>query len=371
MTSRAPPTASPASHNSPATSAASGRPEGSSISSRGRRRRGASIGAVLDTDEIASSGLRNPVDALKLLATAADNGKENTEGEEARLGKRATSPTSGAPPSAVEQQEPAEHGVDSSASDFSQHWAPSSLDFYPLVANKVLNAASIGRLLSHFFARMHAAIPIVPVHKIPDFYDEPSLARFVYEEGPLATSLLTIASRYDKDYDMEHHSKIWAYMQTLIADIIMGKQASISGVEALLILSGKLALYSHAPIADSTAEYLPKQHVTSAVDLSAEENQMSWMLVGNVGLAFSTSGHATEPRREQAVRLGYFLGLDQKSMSANTTGDRERIAWTCERVSSRIVVAHALTPPSDCYLFDRQGAIRNGSAFWSRGERIR
>lgn len=40
---------------------------------------------------------------------------------------------------------------------------------------------------------------------------------------------------------------------------------------------------------------------------------------------------------------------DEDAVEAAETLDRERVAWTY------------------CYLFDRQGAIRTGKAFWSRG----
>lgn len=54
--------------------------------------------------------------------------------------------------------------------------------------------------------------------------------------------------------------------QTLINNIILGKNVGVGAVEALLLLS----------------EYLPRQTDVVASKLNAEENRMSWMLVGTV-----------------------------------------------------------------------------------------
>lgn len=152
---------------------------------------------------------------------------------------------------------------------------------------------------------MHFIFPVVPWTRVPR--SEAALAKFAAEELHLVTVFCVIASRHDRQTRV--HDKTWAYCQTLINDIMLGKTASIGAVESLLLLS----------------EWLPRQPDTEASKVNAEENRMSWMLVGT------------------AVRLGYMMGLDSKTLlparpsedyAASTPADdlfdRERVAWTCE-----------------------------------------
>lgn len=90
---------------------------------------------------------------------------------------------------------------------------------------------------------------------------------------------MLIASRLDQGgkRGYEIHDKSWAYMRELINDLVFGKDATVGAVEALLLLS----------------ENPPRQLAGSGSsrDDYAEENRMSWMIVGN------------------AVRLGCESGL--------------------------------------------------------------
>jgi hypothetical protein len=91
-------------------------------------------------------------------------------------------------------------------------------------------------------------------------------------------------------------------------------------VEALLLLS----------------ENLPRLPTVPNHERHRAEAFMSWNLVG------------------LAVRFGYFIGLDQKTMlpAADVHDEKashERLAW------------------SYYYIFDRKASIRLGKAFWSRG----
>lgn len=99
---------------------------------------------------------------------------------------------------------------------------------------------------------------------------------------------------------------------------MMGKPASLGTIEGLLLLS----------------EFLPRVDSSGPnVDAGEEEKRMSWMLVGT------------------AVRLGYLMGLDQKTFipiapSATTRMvamgkeeeilHRERLVWTCMFSSSTL-----------------------------------
>lgn len=176
-----------------------------------------------------------------------------------------------------------------------------SLSSTPLVAQGILAASDVSRLLSFFFEKMHFALPLVPTKRKPSFDSEQEVAAYLHDEPYLATALLTIASRHDRDNEL--HGKLWARMQVHISDMILGRAASIGAVEALLLLSGAsfrgCAYKSSSDVC--AAEYLPKQPGGSAVDLSADENRMSWMLVGT------------------AVRMGYMLG---ESVHHTTVGPR-------------------------------------------------
>ena len=100
-------------------------------------------------------------------------------------------------------------------------------------------------------------------------------------------------------------------------------------------------------------ENLPRRQEAATED---EEHRMGWMLVG------------------MAVRIGYMLGLDQKTLRPLTPGvedddkaeedgtlsenerlDRDRLAWTCECfMTVQLAVLTKLS--SDCYIFDRRYA---------------
>lgn len=93
-------------------------------------------------------------------------------------------------------------------------------------------------------------------------------------------------------------------------------------------------------------EWLPRQPETAAGQINAEENRMSWMLVGTVRLQLLQIRFARliGSLLAQAVRLGYMMGLDSKTLTPAQPFDpnaehpeseeilnRERVAWTCER----------------------------------------
>ena len=159
----------------------------------------------------------------------------------------------------------------------------------------------------------------------------PSESGLSIDELYLTTVFIYIASRHDlggtRGFDI--HNRTWAYLQELISDLVFGKDASVGAVEALLLLS----------------DNPPREVVKNGAPGSAQENRMSWMIVGT------------------AVRLGYMLALDQTTLVPNIPKapdtaegratmeklDRDRTAWTY------------------CYIFDRQISIRTGKAFWSRG----
>ncbi|KAH8107514.1 hypothetical protein DFH11DRAFT_1732247 [Phellopilus nigrolimitatus] len=311
----------------------------------------------LDPQSLAAASLRNPTDALNLLALAADVDRKNkAKRRDSRAGIDHTGevPSDGSPA----HDGASDYGLGLQTNDstllpcdaYHNHHHNSlhnysnlnhnnghpirfqplpTLGAYALVRARVLSPAELAHLVRHFFSGAHAVFPMVPHHRIPRCAVE--LARFAHEEEVLLTAIVVIAARQEKMFDV--HARSWEYMQTLINEIILGKVVTVGAVEALLLLS----------------ENLPRRPEPATED---EEHRMGWMLVG------------------MAVRIGYMLGLDQKtlrpitpSVEEDSSGivndadkllenerlDRERLAWTY------------------CYIFDRSISIRSGKAFWSRG----
>ncbi|KAL5480780.1 hypothetical protein ACEPAI_9720 [Sanghuangporus weigelae] len=294
----------------------------------------------VDPQSLAAASLRNPTDALNLLALAADVDRKTKAKRRASVSEANT----------MDSPKHAHDGTinadlargskfkkeDSTSSSCEGHThlhthrmsTPPSLNTYALVRDRVLSPATLKHLVEFYFSHAHAVFPMVPHHHIPRCSTE--LARFAAEEAPLLTAMVVIASRQEKMFDV--HARSWEYMQTLINELILGKYASVGAVEALLLLS----------------ENLPRRTEAATED---DEHRMAWMLVG------------------MAVRIGYMLGLDQKTLrpispgvedsgdrdndagtrSENERLDRDRLAWTY------------------CYIFDRSISIRSGKAFWSRG----
>ncbi|KAI5118828.1 hypothetical protein M0805_009406 [Coniferiporia weirii] len=301
----------------------------------------------LDPQSLAAASLRNPTDALNLLALAADVDRKN---KAKRRDSRTSASETNTNSSPAHTHDGADLGVDlrlglqtddgslvpcdaynhphyrhSQSNHVHRAPAPPSLGSYALLRVHALSPATLALLVQRFFARAHAVFPMVSHHRIPRCSVE--LARFAAEEEALLTAIVVIASRQEKMFDV--HARSWEYMQTLINELILGKVGSVGTVEAMLLLS----------------ENLPRRPQPATED---EEHRMAWMLVG------------------MAVRTGYMLGLDQKTLRPLTPGvedksgkadepgenerlDRERLAWTY------------------CYIFDRSISIRSGKAFWSRG----
>jgi hypothetical protein len=109
-------------------------------------------------------------------------------------------------------------------------------------------------------------------------------------------------------------------MQDLNSMLLAGADAGIEAVEAMLLLSQWV---SHRP------------HVSVEAG-RGEEDRVAWMYTGT------------------ALRLGYFLGIDNASFKSDSREDpvvfkRKRLVWMA------------------CYMCDRQVSVRLGKGFWSRG----
>lgn len=204
----------------------------------------------INPQSLAAASLRNPTDALNLLALAADVDRKTKSKSKHRTGaddaddsrssldgsvdgdldgrvhkpKVEDSESNHAHPGSVHQHNSAHHTA---------HREP-SLSTYALVRDGIVSISELSHLVKQFFEHAHAIFPMVSHYRIPR--EDAALARFASEEEPLLTAIVVIAARQEKMFDV--HTRAWEYMQTLINELILGKSASLAAVEALLLLSG-------------------------------------------------------------------------------------------------------------------------------------
>ncbi|KAL7893555.1 hypothetical protein HDV64DRAFT_272567 [Trichoderma sp. TUCIM 5745] len=263
-----------------------------------------------DSDEELCAELRNPADALQILARSG----------EARHDK----PLS--PPSA--SISPIHHPVNAHPSGRepqaqSNQLAPNSkLEHYDLVQRGLLGIDLLVDLLEIFSRRYHPYCPIVPSSLLLISGTE----RLHSADFLLLTIILTIASRDEPEYTTTHHH-CWEHTQRLLLDVLLAQPwtQSPQTVRGLLLL----------------AEWLP--HVqfnhTSAgePDSLFAEGRTAWTMIG------------------MAIRHAYLLRLDLAAFRKDNLReekhgtDQERLIWT------------------HIYIADRQISVRLGQSFWSRG----
>lgn len=210
----------------------------------------------INPQSLAAASLRNPTDALNLLALAADvdrktktKGKskhrtsisDTEEGQAILAGSADVEVEGRGRAKAIDKERDRVHSGAArqhNAVGASLHRAP-SLDKYALVKDKVVTPETLSQLVNYFFHHAHAVFPMVSHHRIPR--DELSLAKFANEEEPLLTAIVVVSARQEKLFEI--HTRAWGYMQTLINELILGKSASVAAVEALLLLSGAYPRY--------------------------------------------------------------------------------------------------------------------------------
>jgi len=249
-------------------------------------------------ENIPFNDLQNPSDALDILAHIASN-----DGGHAQQVHR----------SAQSMRHPLQHSISSIANSDLQHVA--ELDYY-LAQIGALTATKISQLVLRYHQFFHPYFPLVPRETL----DPRNLHRIAREEPHLLTAMLVIASRdlLDEPQTFQACSE---HMQAQVSALAAGGPGEVEAVEALLVL----------------AEWTPYTSRNNAGEVGrGEEDREAWMHVGN------------------ALRIGYFLGLDRYSFRINDNAkdpqlQRKRLVWTA------------------CYVSDRQISIRIGRGFWSRG----
>ncbi|KAK9446870.1 uncharacterized protein V1518DRAFT_435512 [Limtongia smithiae] len=187
------------------------------------------------------------------------------------------------------------------------------LEFIP-IKRGLLNPIQLRTFLSIYFSRHYHYLLLVPYFRAP--LNDKLLSDFCRREPHLLTAMVIVASRYE---NQEVHDQCWNYMQTLITELAFGTHPTVGAIESLILLS----------------ENIPRLPAVDTKRLHYHEERMAWTLIG------------------LAVRLSYYLGLDQKTLLSLTDvideeTHRERLVWIY------------------CYMHDRQESIRLGQAFWSR-----
>ena len=242
------------------------------------------------SDDIPFNDLQNPSDALDILAHIASNGG-------ARDGKSWSE----------------RHRRNDTGYTY-QPYSPDIPDYQPL-SSGVITVDKLYSLLHRYHTYYHPYYPIVPLQTL----DPANLTNTIAQEQHLLTAILVISSK-----DLIDEPRIFnscsEYMQKLVSALAAGGPGDVEAVEALLLL----------------AEWTPYTSKIRAGQVGrGEEDREAWMHVGN------------------ALRIGYFLGLDRYSFRLQDNKDlqaqRKRLVWTA------------------CYISDRQISIRIGRGFWSRG----
>ncbi|CCH42840.1 Transcriptional activator ARO80 [Wickerhamomyces ciferrii] len=278
------------------------------------------------SEDISLTTIQNPSDSLNLLAQAAFKGNDypvNTSTDNIHDQNNELLFNS----KQIYEQEVAKsrsnsiHSSSSSSSSSSQDTSNSSpnerLKKFCLVERGILTPTTFKTLISTYFIRHHQYMPVLPAHRV--LRSDSELCDLAENEPILAITFVIIASRFENS---KIHQESWSYMSSIIQDLTLGIiKPTLGAIESLLTLS------ENVPIL---------KQVVNHKELYELEERFSWNLVG------------------QAVRLSYYLGLDQKTLlepndAMSEETHRMRFIWTY------------------CHLEERQTSIRFGKAFWTRG----
>ncbi|CEI67969.1 hypothetical protein FVEN_g7758 [Fusarium venenatum] len=252
--------------------------------------------------------LRNPSDALQILACSQDDSPVSTRSS------IAYSDTTGRlAPQASSLEHSTTHGNRPTPSFI--------LDNYDLVKRGLLHSSILPELLHIYAKNYHPYCPIVPEY----FLGSSALEKVQRPDYFLLTIILTIASRDSPNHVLVHRY-CWDHTQHLLLQVLLAHSWSQTPrtVEGLILLS----------------EWLPHIQANRSTEANkslSSEDRTAWSLVG------------------LAVRLGYLLRLDTAAFrnsvddESKEQEERKRLVW--------IFV----------YLLDRQISVRLGHSFWSRG----
>ncbi|KAH6886347.1 C6 transcription factor [Thelonectria olida] len=278
------------------------------------------------TDENMGMELRNPSDALHILARSGEGQPDRPVGE--RL-----SGYDGPTPAADAATYPSTTGPSSLANSTPAraHFfhAPNNnrptttvLNDYELVQRGLLHPSELPELLHIFAQKYHPYCPIAPAY----FFKPAAMERIQRRDYFLLTVLLSIASMDSRNHVLTHRY-CWDHTQRLLLEVLLAHPWAQTPrtVEGLLLL----------------AEWLPHIQITQTTSMAPKnlfsEDRTAWSLVG------------------LAVRQGYLLRLDRAAFrdaaddKSKEREDHRRLIWAF------------------VYIADRQISVRLGQSFWSRG----
>lgn len=179
-------------------------------------------GSRINAESVVEANLRNPADALEILAMTSLN-----------------------------RDDPAPQ----------HHLSPENrISRIELIQRGVIDHGQLRTFVSIFFMRHHHFLPFVPPDAIPTTDD--LLAKFADEEPFLLATIVMIASRYES---LGIHIDCWKYVREEISKLVMGGTPTVGAIEALLLIS-------------ENTPYLPE---VSDRELSIHEARLAWSLVGN------------------------------------------------------------------------------------------
>ncbi|GKZ35750.1 hypothetical protein AbraIFM66950_006503 [Aspergillus brasiliensis] len=269
-----------------------------------------------DSRDVLAMELRNPSDALQILALS---GQDRSESQPQAQFNRANT---------NEQWDSTAQSTSASVTNHSKepqgYERPSTTPFddYELVQRGMLSPSLVFELLSEYLRCYHPYCPFAPTHLLV-----PTNTRTIQRsEYFLLTAVLTIASRDNPGHSLTHRY-CWDHTQRLLVDVLLAHPwtQTPATVQGLLLLAEWLP---HIQMQETTSE--------SSKNLFSED-RTAWSLVG------------------LAVRQGYLQRLDQAAFrDCNTNrpkqrSEQDRIVW------------------SFIFIADRQISVRLGQSFWSRG----
>ncbi|KAE8138664.1 hypothetical protein BDV38DRAFT_292222 [Aspergillus pseudotamarii] len=270
-----------------------------------------------DSGDVLAMELRNPSDALQILALSGQAQSTNQPRDQS---SNIASPS--------DRMYPAPQDTDPAASsqpEIPKPYKPPSttiFDDYELVQRGLLRPSLVSELLYKYRRYYHSYCPIVPSQLLVSS----NMAIIQRSDYFLLTAILTIASRDDPRNSLTHRY-CWDHTQRLLVDVLLAHPwtQTPATVQGLLLL----------------AEWLPhiQVHETSSESPKSlfSEDRTAWSLVG------------------LAVHHGYLQRLDQAAFrNFNSNESKQRTE------QDRLVWAYI-------FIADRQISVRLGQSFWSRG----
>ncbi|RJE21090.1 hypothetical protein PHISCL_06577 [Aspergillus sclerotialis] len=259
-----------------------------------------------DSGNVLAMDLRNPSDALQILALSGNQSRA-----------RQSTGSNRATETVVQSSADGVLNTPREPRNCAQPRA-TNFDDYELVQRGILRPSLVSELLFKYTRYYHPYCPIAPSY----LFHSSNTGAIQESDYFLLTAILTIASRDDPRHSLTHRY-CWDHVQRLLVDVLLAHPWTQTPrtVEGLLLLAEWLP---HIQVQETASE-TPKNLFS--------EDRTAWSLVG------------------LAVRHGYLQRLDQGAFPIKNNSKSE----SKDRADQNIFMA------------DRQISVRLGQSFWSRG----